>query len=170
MDIFHLSYQAPHQTTTCEVADYSQLLTLPSPLASTLQVLLNCFHHSLSLGCSSSTHPPLKCQCFKEVLCYQLSIILTVVSPWLITSILLISFAPYILVSLTANTQHGPVLQALNYCISQVPQDMSKTELLTLPYKTDIFLTFTNTVDDTSNYQVPNVINLEVIPFLCHSL
>lgn len=47
---------------------------------------------------------------------------------------------------------------------------MSKTELIILSYKTAIFLTYTNTGDDTSMHHAPNVTRLEVIPFLSDSL
>lgn len=47
---------------------------------------------------------------------------------------------------------------------------MSKTELFTLPNEMAVCLMFTHTVDDTSIYHVPSVINLEVILFLSHSL
>ena len=47
-----------------------------------------------------------------------------------------------------------------------MPQDMSRTELITLT----IFLMLINTVDNTSIYHTARVISLKVIPFLCHFL
>lgn len=47
---------------------------------------------------------------------------------------------------------------------------MSKTELITLSYNMAIFLTDTNTADDTSVYHAPSDTSLEVIPFLSDSL